>query len=828
MTYHSDGAVPAAPPDDEDYVGNCLLTLLVDISVFLSCAIITFVLKQRRDNARRLERQRREVQNSDDEAEEPQVADQPRVRLKVTAKNYLVFLKTSRNTFLALTLLSLPAVLLPFRGSVWTSPYPPVSMSYWSGVDSKQALANCRSQPPNLSSCERRLSTSSFAVGLKFGTTLLNGIVVIAFAFKYLQQVTSRQFSRIQRHSVWLTGLPVRDKEDGVHFELPVDEFRRVGHDLRRELAKWIVLRWEQEFHTDALTEDEVTNSILEVYVAHAQDSDTHLAGHAFAVLSKEVYVMLLLGGQPSILPSWCHRRKRALFKFGKPPWSAVTLKCQLAPPPSDIKWANLGTPDHWIVGKILQSLLIFFVVAFYIPDTSALLNPAINHLQETGFGKLMPLVLWKGLHHFAEQLPSYLMLFVNSMALPPLIEIISAAHGPHLRSISQTLQFDLNLSILILSALVVPLLNVVDDDGAPISIFEDLQRIFRSVHTLNPFVILEYIRTLDIRWPKGLLLKYLLNAALLSNGLQLLRLGPTVLLWISGGRVPSNRTPFPWGYWYAWSMSVMYIALTISVSVPVAIPVAAIFFIATHAVHRDSLRDDIYDTFEMDNLIETRIAVSMIQSVAFFWGVSAFFYYNHPETIMEDIPASVSVNIPTFHTVAGVPEFAIPITKDDTIRTLFSGAFLASAVLSWLQVQFGYRWLDVLHSRGARDSVLAFLFTLTLVLVCGAFLCRPKVIVSTYEQPVSPSWVFVLVLSCCSLFARVLSEVTFTLSKRRVPFAVEARQNPELFRTYTRDDLVMDLQVFRREQRLTLSGLVERGDWYRPPDRLATIQLSP
>ena len=127
---------------------------------------------------------------------------------------------------------------------------------------------------------------------IEFALVLVYGLFGIFFAFRFLNNLYTKNVSKLQQHTVWLTHLPANDVDDGTRFELDKEQFNRVGKDLSRELSKFIVKRWEEECEDREFLSQKLDDRIVqEVYVVHSHESEDNLAGQAFAVLSKEVYV---------------------------------------------------------------------------------------------------------------------------------------------------------------------------------------------------------------------------------------------------------------------------------------------------------------------------------------------------------------------------------------------------------------------------------------------------------------------------------------------------------------------------------------------------------
>merc|ERR1712096_1810 len=92
--------------------------------------------------------------------------------------------------------------------------------------------------------------------------------------------------------------------------------------------------------------------------------------------------------------------------------------------------------------------------------------------------------------------------------------------------------------------------------------------------------------------------MKYLMNSASLSAIVQLLDvsqiLGKVVLapFCVTTREKEANRKPWPfaWGYWYAWTLSLMLLTMLSGCCVPAVFPVATVFFFVKFAVDRYNL----------------------------------------------------------------------------------------------------------------------------------------------------------------------------------------------------------------------------------------------
>eukprot|EP00928_Gymnodinium_smaydae_P012865 TRINITY_DN14696_c1_g4_i1.p1 TRINITY_DN14696_c1_g4~~TRINITY_DN14696_c1_g4_i1.p1 ORF type:complete len:998 (-),score=185.12 TRINITY_DN14696_c1_g4_i1:65-3058(-) len=664
---------------------------------------------------------------------------------------------------------------------------------------------------------------------VEFGLTLVYGIVVIAFAFRFLFQLYSRNTSRIQRHTVWLTHLPSRDRETGARFQLEGPEFRRVGQDLKRELTKWIKARWSDEFDGEILDESREGAIIEEVYVVHAGDGMDYLAGHAFAVLSKEVYVRLLLHRRGP-LPGWCHWRDHTLFKFGMPPWAAVTLRCQRAPPPSDIAWENLHIASRAFASIVMRIMLFVFVLIVSAPDLSRVLTPWFASLHDEG---MISEEVRDRLTTLCDQLPSLLLLLMNSLLLPIIIELISDAQRPHLKSQSQTTQFLLNLTFLCMTSIVVPCLHLLMGNNSLLNQLLDFYH--NNVDKaeswwVNSIAIIRSVGDQAFHLPLFFLQKYLMNATFFSNGFQLIQFSNGLARRF--GFAESLPFPYAWGYWYAWSMSIIYLGLITSVVMPSMLPLCALFFIFTCKVHEVNLRRGAYESNEMDRFFESRIAASMIQAVAAFWWTMALYFFVQDSGDMQVQEGLVhELYVPLVTLIEGTPSISVG-TADISERLVVSGSLLFLAFLSALGSLLAVRgWLEELlfHRLGGQgpDHIVCLFGFMTIPLLVGAFLWMPNMSWSLGRIEMPEHSVFALILFIFGVCGRLLARATVCVQSRRTRLAGEVKISQDKFVSYGQEDFVRDLAAsLRKEGEVTVEALVKNASWYRPPTRLQSGQL--
>lgn len=662
----------------------------------------------------------------------------------------------------------------------------------------------------NYTSCQGK--TDLVPGFVEFGLTIVYGIVAFVYACRLLKGLTMSDKSMLESSTLWLTELPRADREDGEHFELELDDFHRVATDLRRELTKRVLKRLQEEDSFDTMAgkdEFEKEEKVLAVYILAAPrpkrrrkaqferqpsfgDHSPHdgespaptvrvrsqllaqapdakhkdakpgvtrrLAGHAFAVMSREVYAALLLrkpGGNSFLSRTTLYSTLQAhtLFKFGMPPWSAVTLRCQRAPPASDIHWSNLyiGWRRIFFLTWIFKFLLFFFALCIVAPTSLANMllqfTDALQQMNEAdkSLTHYFPPSFWSTLRQLAASTPSYIMLFVNSVVLPLLIQLLYDGTTPHLRSASEEKQFSSNHFYMLLNAFIIPLMSFTSIDQ-PL-----WQQMSFFVDALRNVTTDDVVKTVGSRvrfGPSLLIQKYTANAAIISSACQLIQLGKGI-----GRRLicsPDEPWAFAWGYWYAWAMSVLFISLVLSVVMPTQLILAAFFFALTRRVHFTLLEDQVFDlAFDMDRDFEIKITCMVFRAIGFFWAFMALFFFSEPVG-----PHSLIVKV----WVASAPDVSwmqifttplfwpVPLVHFVCFVLPAAGFWLVSGLFDhmgslekWAFRQLGERWPSTL--------VRSLRITSVVVVCSGAVLCFPRL---EWQQQELPAQVGASGVLCC------------------------------------------------------------------------------
>lgn len=339
---------------------------------------------------------------------------------------------------------------------------------------------------------------------------------------------------------------------------------------------------------------------LLEHSLREANLSSKGMAGSAFVTFKERAMQEALL-----LPPPRCWNcRSYTYFHFGHPPFASVTLRCVRAPHPSDINWRNLHKQDWERILRFWTGtlLLLLFMLLLITPVTvTAELNELILRLRthaqvvqkwlEGKFGANFDLFL--SAEQWAEttaQLPTMVLLLINSVLLPLFIGIICSWTGSHLHSQTEVNCLHLNFMFLVLNQLVIPLLGLT---GLPALL--ELLRDKLDDGTIGRITMLDLLggAVKASNSPGIFSLKYLLNCAFLTNANSLTNLAQLFVRSWQGSDVPWT---FAWGYWYAMSLSIITTGLGLGVIVPCLLPCTAIFFALKFSVDRHNLTHRIYD----------------------------------------------------------------------------------------------------------------------------------------------------------------------------------------------------------------------------------------
>mmetsp|Transcript_12951 Transcript_12951/g.29343 ORF Transcript_12951/g.29343 Transcript_12951/m.29343 type:complete len:1324 (-) Transcript_12951:90-4061(-) len=321
------------------------------------------------------------------------------------------------------------------------------------------------------------------------------------------------------------------------------------------------------------------------------------MSGHAFVVFTSHALRNAML--EPK--REWWETRDHAYFKFGRPPFSSVTLQARHAPHPSDVIWRNLhigacptvcGSAFHISVMIVVTIVVVFLIAVSSQLDNFVTCSQGTSGARLSSAAELICGVVVRTKKRFVtEQVPTVLLLSFNSLILPYWIDIICQRMACYTITSCELNQLALNLIVLVLSKFVVPFvslaaLSLVSQDGLFANTILDLIDIPRSaMQDAGMFY-----------------LKYSLNCAFFTTGFGLLQIGRhlyrlLVLAFSARTRTECEEAEaclaFPWGYWYAWSLSLAANGLITGVMVPSMLPVTALTFALKYQVDQKLLEQD-------------------------------------------------------------------------------------------------------------------------------------------------------------------------------------------------------------------------------------------
>jgi len=195
----------------------------------------------------------------------------------------------------------------------------------------------------------------------------------------------------------------------------------------------------------------------------------------------------------------------------------------------------------------------------------------------------------------FTGQVPTVLLLSFNSLVLPYWIDLICQRMICYTITRCELNQLALNLVVLVLSKFVVPFVSL-----AVLSLAT--QEDDTSLNQESTLVRLVDLPRSAMQDAGVFYLKYSLNCAFFTTSFGLLQIGRHIyraLLLSFSARTYTERKQadaclaFPWGYWYAWSLSLAANGLITGVTVPSMLPVTALTFALKYYVDQRLLEEE-------------------------------------------------------------------------------------------------------------------------------------------------------------------------------------------------------------------------------------------
>eukprot|EP00439_Symbiodinium_sp_Y106_P039195 s5826_g4.t2 len=365
--------------------------------------------------------------------------------------------------------------------------------------------------------------------------------------------------------------------------------------------------------------------------------SAKRMSGSAFVTFQERNYKATLLED----IPSCWKFHSYAYFNFGQPPFSSVTLRCRRAPHPADVLWENLHIPYYKRVLRLTSAtllLLVFMLVVVTPVSVSSELNTIIpelrkgshvlRHAVEQRLGVFLPDRggVWRWM---SMQLPTMIILLINSLLLPLIIGEICRFTRSHTLSKVEVNQLLMNYVFLVLNQLLIPLLGLT---GIP-ALLEFLE-VKLTDHTQD-ISVLQLLDGSMFSSPGLFYVRYLLNCTFLTNTNSLLNLSQLVVRWLLSQHEPWI---FAWGYWYAFTLAILTTAVNLGVLMPSLLPCGALFFAMKYRIdkHILSVRGFLCGP-ESQGLFIPRVLFIMRMIVAGLWLVIGSSLHFTARTFFED-----------------------------------------------------------------------------------------------------------------------------------------------------------------------------------------------
>uniref|UniRef100_A0A7S2PRP4 CSC1/OSCA1-like 7TM region domain-containing protein n=1 Tax=Zooxanthella nutricula TaxID=1333877 RepID=A0A7S2PRP4_9DINO len=531
----------------------------------------------------------------------------------------------------------------------------------------------------------------------------VRGLVALMFVEKIRRRIKRPIYRRSHREiiqrTLWLSGLPVYDREKGEPFTLTDDEFAEVAADLTTHINAAISRRTngfvkavdmevkvapvideqsrlrqslnnvqeEFETYTELARVDRpgcwgglesryyrrqeekarIQKVKLQAELAQLLSAKKTMSGSAFVTFQEKQYSDLFLKEKPR-----CYKcRRYTYFTFGKAPFTAVTLCCTRAAHPEDMNWLNLQI-TWWrqvSIGAVLTVALLIGMVTLTLALTFAsqadVLVPALRRKLEVLAGWLSARADVLGRDEkfwyvVSKQVPALLLVVINSLVLPECISRISEAIRLHQKSSAHTFQLHVNLVFLVLNSLIIPVFGLTSI-GAFVQWGEQRLTTFTTMQLVSE-VAKKLMQSSGV-----FAVRYILSCACVSNTISLLQLAQVGYRAVCRrlARTPremveaTQNFPFAWGYWYAWTISIFTIGMALSSFVPSVLPCSFLFFAAQHYVDRYNLTNAVFDHGpQSENVFITRALHYMRCIVAAWWiAMSVAFWVILDRGFMED-----------------------------------------------------------------------------------------------------------------------------------------------------------------------------------------------
>lgn len=412
--------------------------------------------------------------------------------------------------------------------------------------------------------------------------------------------------------------------------------------------TRWFKWWYERQSEACMARSDEAKKKLLEVVLSKKQ-----LSGSAFVTFKRREDRNSIIRKE---LPKWWdlkgYGKGYSLFSFGRPPFASVTLKCEPAPHPEDVNWhyLHMNIFRRRVRFYILSACVLALLVFWHRPDT---LVPSVIRLEETMHLNILnhtasrswyftaEKYVFDKLQRFVPQLP---LLILNTAILPELINQITLLERSTRRSYVEMRGLVLYYYFLVLSTIIFPIFakeSSSDDKVGLIPRFTAIQQ--RSSQRLEDLsgpqwvgegmcILVQASGDLFVQVEGVFTLQYLFCTVFLSNLFyasaqlrnQLLQRITVDYFCVTSREKLEAMEPyeFCWGWNYAWSLSVVFLALFFSVLVPATLPTAALFFFVKLRVDQHNLDYRVFGLGSENKGVFTNLAAHRLRSIVGLWWI--------------------------------------------------------------------------------------------------------------------------------------------------------------------------------------------------------------
>lgn len=385
--------------------------------------------------------------------------------------------------------------------------------------------------------------------------------------------------------------LDLRDvKERVAAYEALFEKFQRQVEqklDQRWRWFSWSFLKYhwfKRQLSTAQRKAEE-----LDVACTQLASDPQAVTGSAFVTFTDEACLQHLLD-----------RRRRdclwryAYFSFGRPPFASVTLCITKAPHPSDLVWKNLSSTQlsrsfRIVVGTVI-SVSIFLILDVVVTLTNGSVSVVVADVDE--FRQFLLLHGWTRVAAIfdpgrvssilEQEVPTVLLLLINSVVVPLLVAEVAARSQRKLRSRQEKVEWSFNKYFMYMNTLLPPLLGIASAGMFIKYVSRHNYSFFSDFHLEVALV------NSGVFW-----CKYVLTCTFVSSVVQLTQVPQLLYHFVASRLALTDRDqrealmPYDWyyGYWYAWTENLLTLCLVGGMFFPVLLPLGALFFFVRRKV---------------------------------------------------------------------------------------------------------------------------------------------------------------------------------------------------------------------------------------------------